>query len=73
MERNNIISECKYIGFKNNRLNYGLIEKFPNIYRFCNGDINTFILLLRKGIYPCEYMDSWEKFNETSLPDKEYF
>ena len=30
-------------------------------------------MLLRKGVYPYEYMDSWEKFNETSLPEKEYF
>ena len=30
-------------------------------------------MLLRKGVYPYEYMDSWEKFNETSLPDKEAF
>ena len=29
--------------------------------------------MLRKGIYPYEYMDSWEKFNETSLPSKEDF
>ena len=27
--------------------------------------------MLRKGVYPYEYMDSWEKFNETSLPIKE--
>ena len=25
-------------------------------------------LLIRKGIYPYEYMDSWDKFKETSLP-----
>ena len=30
-------------------------------------------MLLRKGVYPYEYMDSWEKFNEKSLPDKESF
>ena len=47
-----------------------LIEKFPNIYQFCNGDLNKFVLLLRKGVYPYEYMDSWERFDETSLPDK---
>ena len=50
-----------------------LIEKFPNVYQFCNEDINKFVLLLRKGVYPYEYMDSWEKFNETSLPDKKVF
>ena len=28
---------------------------------------------MRKGVYFCEYMDDWEKFDETSLPEKEYF
>ena len=50
-----------------------LIEKFLNTYQFCKGDLNKFALLLRKGVYPYEYMDSWEKFNETSLPDKKAF
>ena len=30
-------------------------------------------LLIRKGIYPYEYMDSWDKFEKTSLPSKEKF
>ena len=30
-------------------------------------------MLLRKGVYPYEYIDSWEKFNETALPAKETF
>ena len=30
-------------------------------------------MLLRKGVYPYEYIDSWERFNETSLPEKEAF
>ena len=60
--------------------NKELIKKFKNTYSFCNSDttesssserINKCILLLRKGVYPYEYMDSWEKFNETSLPSKE--
>ena len=33
--------------------------------------INFFFL--RKGVYPYEYMDNWERFDETSLPDKESF
>ena len=32
-----------------------------------------FIFLLRKGLYPYEYMNDWEKFNETTLPKKEEF
>ena len=28
-------------------------------------------MLLRKGVYPYEYIDSWERFDKTSLPDKE--
>ena len=47
-----------------------LINKFSSVYDFCKGDINKFILLLRKGVYPYEYMDSWNRFSETSLPDK---
>ena len=30
-------------------------------------------LLIRKGIYPYEYMDSWDKFKEASLPRIEKF
>ena len=41
-----------------------LIEKFPNTYQLCNKDLNKFALLLRKGVYPYEYMDSWERFKE---------
>ena len=28
---------------------------------------------LRKGVYPYEYMDSWERFDETLLSHKEAF
>ena len=54
--------------------NKELIKKFTNTYKFCNGDTNKFILLLRKGVHIYEYMDNtWERFNETSLPDKKAF
>ena len=82
-----IKSECGFIGLKNDRLHYkckkcgkrctksinGLVKKFPSICQFCNDDLNKFVLLLRKGVYPYEYMDSWERFNETSLPNKKAF
>ena len=30
-------------------------------------------MLLRKGVYPYEYMDEWDKFNEKIIPNKESF
>ena len=50
-----------------------LIKKFKSMYEFCNKDLNKFILLLRKGACPYEYMDNWERLNETLLPSKESF
>ena len=62
--------ECKQNYQKD--FNKDLVNRFANTYEFCNKDINRFILFLRKGIYPYEYIDSWEGFGET-LPDKEAF
>ena len=84
-ERKKIKLNCEFVRFKNDRLNYKCKEckksctktlndkNFPTLYKFCNGDLNKFVLLLRKGIYPYEYMDSWERFNENTIPHKEAF
>ena len=50
-----------------------LKERFFNTYKCFKHDNNKFILFLRKGVYPYEYMDDREKFNETLLPEKEEF
>ena len=50
---------------------HGLKDMNFERYEFCNKYINKFILLLRKDVYPYEYMDNWERFNEMVLPDKE--
>ena len=54
---------CKKNYEKN--FNEELIQRFAKRYEFCNGDLNKFILLLRKGVYPYEHMDSWQRFDET--------
>ena len=63
---NNRCEQCK-------KLIEGLIKKFPSMHQLCNSNLNKLILLLRKGFYPYEDMDRWEKFDETSLPDKKAF
>ena len=55
------------------KFNKDLIKKFKNTYSFCNNDLNKFALLLRKGVYPYECTDTWERFSEISLPSKEDF
>ena len=87
MERKKIKSECDFIGFKDNKLHYKCKEcgkrcfksinrsdkNFPIMNQFCNSDINKFVLLLRKGVYLYEYMNSWERFDETSILNKKDF
>ena len=47
-------------------------DSFPIVQRiFMEEDKRR--LLLKKGIYPYEYMDSSERFDETELPEKEKF
>ena len=84
MERKKIRLNCEFIGLKTGRLidkckeckkSYTKlanesIKNFPTLYKCCNGDLNKFFQLLRKGIYPYEYIDSWERFDENTIPPK---
>ena len=50
-----------------------LVERCPNVYSICNGDLDKFLLLLRKGVYPYDYMNGWSRFNETwNAPFEKY-
>ena len=53
--------------------NKELFKRFTNTFEFCDNDLNKFLILLRKGVYPYEYLDGWNKFNEKVLPSKESF
>ena len=66
--------KCKdcYSGYSKRQLNKNFIfDNFLNL-RVSRND-EQFRLLLRKGVYPYEYMSSWDKFEETKLPPKEAF
>ena len=66
--------ECKCLCCHKNyqqKFDEKLKEQSSSTYIFSNHDNNKFISLLRKGVYPYEYMDDWEKLNETPLPEEE--
>ena len=78
----------KYTNFKDDLIEYKFLscnriyqwkydkklkERFFNTYNFFNYNNNKLIILLQKSVFPYEYMDDWEKFNETMLPEKEDF
>ena len=86
MRRNDCDCFLEYESVKNNLIKYKCLpsnkdysnklyeklkQKFKSTFKFSNNDIKKFILLLRKFLYPFDYMDDWEKFNETTLPEKE--
>jgi hypothetical protein len=54
--------------------NLGSLENFPVlISEFNNYDTDKLQLLKQKGVYPYDYMNCFEKFNEVELPSKESF
>ena len=66
--------ECgKYGNIKTRKLDQQALEvRFSNLRHRCMSD-EHFRLFLRKGVYPYEYMDSFERFEKVSLPPKEAF
>ena len=86
IEKIKINSECCFTGLKSDRIICKcreckkewkesikeLTEEFPGICQYCN-EILKKNFVIKKGVYPYEYMDSWEKLEENTLPPKEGF
>ena len=53
-----------------NNLDKKLKKKFKSIFKFYDNDINKFTLLTKKCVDRYENMYDWEKFNETTLPER---
>ena len=44
------------------------LKEYKHIYELAGNDEQKLALLTRKGVYPYDYMDSFEKFNDNELP-----
>ena len=51
-------------------INKELIERFANTYKFCDNDLDKFIMLLRKGVYPYEYIDENIELYRSIVPSR---
>ena len=69
----NIYTRCKSCTKRSKQPIDLLKSKFPNTFQLTKGNIKKFVLLLKKGAYPYEYMNDWNIFNETELPTIDKF
>ena len=56
-----------------NLSNNDLKQRFYNTYQLCSGNMEKLKLFSRKGLYPYEYMDLWEKFKLPVPLDKKHY
>ena len=67
------IDSFKFMASSLDSLVKNLVSSGEKLFGFENCTEDQYDLLTRKGVYPYEYMDSWDKFEETQLPPKEAF
>ena len=67
------IDSYKFMASSLDSLTTNLVKGGKRLFDLSD-DLAKYKLLTRKGVYPYEYMDSWDRFNETGLPpvDKSY-
>ena len=64
---------CKSCHKKNKYALESLTQQFKSAWELSNHNVDKFLLLLRKGVYPYEYMRDHEKFKEIHLPSSVCF
>ena len=67
------IDSFKFMSSSLDSLVNNLVRGNNEFFGFEDYNKSQYKLLIRKGIYPYEYMDNWDKFKETVLPPKEAF
>ena len=67
------IYSFKFMSSSLDSLTTNLVRRGKGLFGFEEYNSKQYELLVRKGIYPYEYMSDWDKFKETKLPPKEAF
>lgn len=67
------VDSFKFLGTSLEQLGKNLDKNdFVHLLQICKNE-RQFDLICRKGVYPYEYMTTWDKYNESSLPLKTSF
>ncbi|KAB0792893.1 hypothetical protein PPYR_12513 [Photinus pyralis] len=67
------ISFTKFMSSSIDKLSSYLENDKKTLIRLHSDNANEFGLLTRKGIFPYDYVDSWERLNELELPPRDAF
>ena len=67
------IDSIRFMASSLDSLTNNLVKDGGKLSGFENYSKEQYELLIRKGVYPYEYMMSWDKFKDTQLPLKESF
>ena len=67
------IDSFKFMSSSLDSLTKNLVKGGKKLFGFENYSELLYDLLTRKGVYPYEYVNSWDQFNETQLPPIDVF
>ena len=67
------IDSFKFMSSSLDSLTKNLVRRGKKLFGFKNYSELQYGLLTRKGVYPYEYVNSWDRFNETQLPPIDAF
>ena len=67
------IDSFKFMSSSLDSLVNNLARRGSEFFGFEEYNENQYKLQIKKGVYPNEYMNDWDKFKETKLPSKEAF
>ena len=67
------IDSFKFMNHSLDSLTNNLVKGGKKLTGFEDYSKDQYVLLVRKGVYPYEYMTSWDKFMETKLPLRKLF